>query len=102
MFSYIEGSTEKTDRLGDKAWMEVLRDHNAILREQLKAFGGFEVKSEGDGFMVAFQSAGKALGCAAAIQKARRWLRCLAFFDVLDLQGHTEPPWTRIVTNHRP
>ena len=50
--------------------MEVLREHNAIVREQLKAHGGFEVKSEGDGFMVAFQSAGKALACAAAIQKA--------------------------------
>jgi class 3 adenylate cyclase len=70
MFSDIEGSTEKTDRLGDKAWMDVLRDHNAIIREQLKAHGGFEVKSEGDGFMVAFQSAGKALACAAAIQRA--------------------------------
>ena len=32
--------------------------------------GGFEVKSAGDGFMLAFQSAGKALACAAAIQKA--------------------------------
>jgi class 3 adenylate cyclase len=70
MFSDIEGSTEKTDRLGDKAWMDVLREHNAIVRQQLKAHGGFEVKSEGDGFMVAFQSAGKALECAAAIQKA--------------------------------
>jgi class 3 adenylate cyclase/Cdc6-like AAA superfamily ATPase len=70
MFSDIEGSTEKTDRLGDKVWMEVLREHNAIIREQLKAHGGFEVKSEGDGFMVAFQSAGKALECAAAIQTA--------------------------------
>jgi class 3 adenylate cyclase len=70
MFSDIEGSTEKTDRLGDKAWMDVLREHNAIVREQLKAHGGFEVKSEGDGFMVAFQSAGKALACAAAIQAA--------------------------------
>jgi len=70
MFSDIEGSTEKTDRLGDKAWMDILREHNAIVREQLKAHGGFEVKSEGDGFMVAFQSAGKALECAAAIQKA--------------------------------
>ena len=27
------------------------------------------MKSEGDGFMVAFQSAGKALACASAIQK---------------------------------
>jgi class 3 adenylate cyclase len=70
MFSDIEGSTEKTDRLGDKAWMEVLREHNAIIREQVKSHGGFEVKSEGDGFMVAFQSAGKALACASAIQKA--------------------------------
>ncbi len=70
MFSDIEGSTEKTDRLGDKAWMEVLREHNAIVREQLKAHGGFEVKSEGDGFMIAFQSAGKALACASAIQRA--------------------------------
>ncbi len=69
MFSDIEGSTEKMDRLGDKAWMDVLREHNIIVREQLKAHSGFEVKSEGDGFMVAFQSAGKALACAAAIQK---------------------------------
>jgi class 3 adenylate cyclase len=36
----------------------------------VKSHGGFEVKSEGDGFMVAFQSAGKALACASAIQKA--------------------------------
>jgi class 3 adenylate cyclase len=70
MFSDIEGSTEKTDRLGDKAWMDVLREHNGIVRDQIKAHGGFEVKSEGDGFMVAFQSAGKAIACAAAIQRA--------------------------------
>src|SRR5439155_4937944 len=70
MFSDIEGSTEKTDRLGDKGWMEVLREHNAIVREQIAAFGGFEVKSEGDGFMMAFQSARKALDCAVTIQGA--------------------------------
>jgi class 3 adenylate cyclase len=68
MFSDIEGSTAMADRLGDKPFMEVLREHNAIVREQIAAFTGFEVKSEGDGFMVAFQSAGKALECAAAIQ----------------------------------
>jgi len=70
MFSDIEGSTEKTDRLGDKTWMEVLREHNTIVRDQIRSFGGYEVKSEGDGFMVAFQSARKALACAAAIQGA--------------------------------
>jgi class 3 adenylate cyclase len=70
MFSDIEGSTAMADRLGDARFVEVLREHNAIIREQVKAHSGFEVKSEGDGFMVAFQSAGKALACASAIQKA--------------------------------
>ena len=70
MFSDIEGSTVLTERLGDQRWMELLREHNAIIREQVKAHSGFEVKSEGDGFMVAFQSARKALACASAIQKA--------------------------------
>jgi class 3 adenylate cyclase len=70
MFSDIEGSTAMTDRLGDKAWMEVLREHNAIVRDQVKANAGFEVKSEGDGFMVAFQSARRALQCAIAMQQA--------------------------------
>jgi class 3 adenylate cyclase len=70
MFSDIEGSTAMADRLGDARFMDVLREHNAIIREQVKAHGGFEVKSEGDGFMVAFQSAGKALACASATQRA--------------------------------
>ena len=70
MFSDIEGSTAKTEELGDQRWMEVLREHNAIVREQLAAHEGFEVKSEGDGFMLAFQSARKALQCAIETQKA--------------------------------
>jgi hypothetical protein len=48
MFSDIEGSTAMADRLGDTKFMEVLREHNAIVRKQIKAHNGFEVKSEGD------------------------------------------------------
>jgi class 3 adenylate cyclase len=59
-----------TERLGDQAWQELLRKHNALIREQLKAHGGYEVKTMGDGFMVAFQSAKKGLDCAIAIQQA--------------------------------
>ncbi len=70
LFSDIEGSTAKTEELGDQRWMEVLREHNAIVREQLAAHDGFEVKSEGDGFMLAFQSARKALQCAIETQRA--------------------------------
>jgi class 3 adenylate cyclase len=70
LFSDIEGSTAMTERLGDQRWLELLRAHNAIVRQQVTAHEGFEVKSEGDGFMLAFQSARKALQCAAEIQRA--------------------------------
>ena len=58
------------ERLGDQKWMEVLREHNKIVRRNVNAHGGFEVKSEGDGFMLAFQSARKALQCAIETQRA--------------------------------
>ena len=70
MFTDIEGSTAMTERLGDKRAQEVLRTHNALIRQQITAHQGFEVKSQGDGFMVAFSSARRALDCAIAIQQA--------------------------------
>ncbi|GAG53216.1 unnamed protein product, partial [marine sediment metagenome] len=48
----------------------LLAEHNRILREQVARHGGHEVKSMGDGFMVAFASAARALSCAVDIQKA--------------------------------
>jgi class 3 adenylate cyclase/tetratricopeptide (TPR) repeat protein len=70
LFSDIEGSTEMTERLGDRRWLEVLREHNQLVRSEVRAHGGFEVKAQGDGFMVAFSSARRALDCAIAIQRA--------------------------------
>jgi class 3 adenylate cyclase len=70
VFSDIVGSTVIAERLGDQRWMQVLRAHNAIVREQVASHAGFEVKSQGDGFMIAFQSARRALLCAIAIQRA--------------------------------
>jgi class 3 adenylate cyclase/tetratricopeptide (TPR) repeat protein/tRNA A-37 threonylcarbamoyl transferase component Bud32 len=70
MFSDIESSTEMTERFGDRRWIELLREHNRLVREELAAHEGFEVKSQGDGFMVAFASASRAVECAAAIQRA--------------------------------
>ena len=70
VFSDIEGYTPMIDRLGDVRGHEVLRIHNAIVRQQIAAHQGFEVKSEGDGFMIAFSSARRALNCAIAAQRA--------------------------------
>ena len=70
LFTDIENSTAMFEKLGDLRAHEILHEHNAIIREQLAAHQGFEVKSMGDGFMLAFSSARRALLCAIAIQRA--------------------------------
>jgi class 3 adenylate cyclase len=70
LFSDIAGSAELNDRLGDVRWVDLLRAHHALIREQVKRHGGYEVKAQGDGFMVAFPSARTAVQCARAIQAA--------------------------------
>ena len=70
LFSDMEGYTEMTERLGDLRAREVLYAHNQIIREHVAKCGGFEVKSQGDGFMLAFAGASKALRCAVGIQQA--------------------------------
>jgi eukaryotic-like serine/threonine-protein kinase len=69
LFTDIEGSTALNEQVGDRRWIELLRMHNAIVREHVATHGGFEVKSSGDGFMVAFSSARRGLACAVAIQR---------------------------------
>ncbi len=69
-FSDIVGYTAMTDRLGDHRTHEVLRTHTRLLRKDLLVHGGVEVKSEGDGFMLAFRDPADALGFATAFQQA--------------------------------
>jgi class 3 adenylate cyclase len=70
LFSDIEGSSALNERLGDVCWLELLRAHQRVVRDQVRACGGFEVKAQGDGFMIAFPSARRAIECARAIQAA--------------------------------
>jgi class 3 adenylate cyclase len=70
LFTDVEGSTALTDRMGDAAARNVLREHERITREALKTHGGSEVKTMGDGFMASFGSATQALRCAIAIERA--------------------------------
>jgi class 3 adenylate cyclase len=70
LFTDVEGSTVLTDRLGDAKARELLREHERMVRDALKAHGGSEVKALGDGFMTSFSSATKALECAIAMQRA--------------------------------
>ncbi|GMQ86194.1 MAG: hypothetical protein BMS9Abin07_1767 [Acidimicrobiia bacterium] len=70
VFTDIVGSTDSAIRLGDDAAMAMLRAHNEIVRHQLAAFGGREVKHTGDGIMASFESVTRAIGCSLAIQQA--------------------------------
>jgi len=64
LFTDIVGHTEMMSRLGDERGRDVLREHERITREVLKAHGGAEVKTMGDGFMASFGSVTKAIECA--------------------------------------
>ena len=70
LFTDIQDSVAITERLGDQRWMELLRSHNAIVREQVQRHQGHEVKSWGDAFMVVFANPRRALQCAVEIQRA--------------------------------
>jgi len=70
MFTDLIGSTKLAAELGDDAWRNRLEHHDQIVRAQLARFGGHEVDKAGDGFLVTFDSPGKAIACARAIRSA--------------------------------
>jgi DNA-binding SARP family transcriptional activator/class 3 adenylate cyclase len=70
VFTDLVGSTALLDRLGEDAFDSLRRTHFSLLRKAVSDAGGREVKSLGDGLMVAFSSPLAALGCAVAMQRA--------------------------------
>jgi class 3 adenylate cyclase len=94
LFTDVEGSTPLTQRLGDAKARQVLREHERITREALKAHGGSEIKTMGDGFMACFSSATRALECAIAMQRAFAEHNESLLRQAQD--AHTEPVEVRI------
>lgn len=70
MFSDIVDSTITNERLGDRSWVKLLGVHDSVVRARVERHEGFVVKSQGDGFMVAFADPAAAIGCAASVQRA--------------------------------
>ncbi|MFK7916616.1 MAG: adenylate/guanylate cyclase domain-containing protein [Ilumatobacter sp.] len=69
VFSDIESSTERNVELGDQVWFEVLGVHNRIVADRVKEFGGTIIKNQGDGFMLSFPGARRALDCMMDVQR---------------------------------
>jgi predicted ATPase/class 3 adenylate cyclase len=69
LFSDIEGSTALLGRLGER-YGEALSAQRALMRAAISASRGQEVGTEGDSFFVVFESAGDAVRCCLAAQRA--------------------------------
>jgi class 3 adenylate cyclase len=67
VFTDLSGSTETLNRLGDARWRQLLAEHNEAVRTEIERFGGREVKTTGDGFLVLFDSPARAVRAAAAM-----------------------------------
>jgi class 3 adenylate cyclase len=70
MFSDVSDYSGITERLGDVAANELLREYGALVQRCTEAQSGHVVKSHGDGLMMAFPSALRALRASVDIQQA--------------------------------
>lgn len=67
VFTDIKNSTSLWESFPD-AMRSAIKTHNSIMRRNLRLFGGYEVKTEGDAFMVAFPSPLAALNWCLTVQ----------------------------------
>ncbi len=70
LFTDLVGSTELLGELGDDEAERLRKVHFGLLRDVALSHAGQEVKSLGDGLMVAFGSSLDAASCAVGIQQA--------------------------------
>lgn len=61
-------STELNVRAGDRDYVELLGDHDRIIRARLRLHDGMEFKHTGDGICAWFASAADAVACALGIR----------------------------------
>lgn len=69
LFTDVEGSTGLGARTDDESARNILRTQEEMIRAHVADHGGRQVKNLGDGLMIAFSSARRALSCAIAIQQ---------------------------------
>lgn len=70
LFTDIVESTRQAARVGDHRWVGLLDRHDEMVRGQLTAFRGEEIKMTGDGVVATFDGPARAIRCACAIQEA--------------------------------
>ena len=49
LFTDIVGSTERAAELGDRGWVELLREYHARVQREIRRHDGREISTAGDG-----------------------------------------------------
>ena len=72
LFTDLVESSGAATRLGDRRWRDLLEQHHAAVRRELRRFGGREIDTAGDGFFATFDGPARAIRCGRAIVDAVR------------------------------
>jgi class 3 adenylate cyclase len=75
LFTDIVDSTVLLREAGDVAWKRTLAMHDDVIRNVLAGFGGREIETGGDSFLVIFDGAERAIRCALALVEALAAIR---------------------------
>jgi class 3 adenylate cyclase len=67
LFTDIVDSTGRAQRRGDVAWQQTVDMHDSVVRSVLTGFGGREMNTAGDSFLILFDSAERAIRCGLAL-----------------------------------
>jgi class 3 adenylate cyclase len=70
LFADLRDYAAYAERKGDRAAAQLLHSYRAMVREQIAAFDGAEIRTEGDSFYVVFAAAGQAVRAGLAIRDA--------------------------------
>ena len=72
LFADLRGYSAYTERHGDRAAEALIGRYRQLVRTQISAFHGAEIRTEGDSFYVVFDSVAEAVEAALAISHAAR------------------------------
>jgi class 3 adenylate cyclase len=70
LFTDIVDSTGQAQRRGDMAWRRTVDMHDDVVRSVLMTFGGQEMGTAGDSFLILFDTAERAIRCALELVAA--------------------------------
>src|SRR5206468_5758449 len=70
LFTDMVGSTERAREAGDAAWKRRVAMHDDVVRTVLVRFGGREIETAGDSFLIVFDGAERAIRCGLALVDA--------------------------------